>query len=113
MAERSQASIGCTLSIAAACGRNQPPERICRCTVARPALSGDCKRLLAGLLGKVEIAGKANQTREHATPLLAERLFDQAGSSTSGRTSTEPPIRRAGTRSAIASAASRSPASNR
>lgn len=82
-----------------------------RSALVRPALGGDREGVLRGLLGEVEVAEEADQRRQDATPLVAEYLLDQR--STTGRTSTAPPIRAAGMRDAISIAASRSSALNR
>ena len=98
----------------AVAGRDrQPGARIGRGAVARPALGGGRERLLSGLLGEVEVAEEADQAGENAAPLVAEDLLEQRYLSTSGRTSTAPPIRAAGIRAAISSATSRSSASTR
>jgi hypothetical protein len=44
--------------------------------VPRPALRGGRERLLSGLLGEVEVAEKADQGGEDASPLVAEDLFE-------------------------------------
>jgi hypothetical protein len=44
--------------------------------VARPALGGDRKRLLRGLLGEVEVAEEADQRSEDAAPLVPEDLVE-------------------------------------
>ena len=79
---------------AVARGRDQPPGGARRHAFARPALGGDRERLLGGLLGEVEVAEEADQRGEDPPPLLAEDLLDQR--STTGRTSTAPPMRAAG-----------------
>jgi len=84
---------------------------VLRSPFARPALGCDGERLLCGLLGEIEIAEEADQGGEDTPPLLAEDVLYQR--STTGRTSTAPPIRAAGMRAAISTAASRSSASNR
>ena len=113
-----------------AAGRDQPRHRIGRDAVARPPRGRDRERLLGGLLGEVEIAEEADQGREHPAPGVAERPLDfrhgclpgpivlgqlatRSGCSTIGRTSTDPPIRAAGTRAATPSASSRLSRSNR
>jgi hypothetical protein len=73
-----------------------------------PALSGDGERVLAGLLGELEVAEEADQVSKHAGPLVAEDLIEQRYRSTIGRTSTDPPSRADGILAANASAASRS-----
>ena len=90
---------------------DQPGAGIGRRAVARPALGGDREGLLSGFLGEVEVAEEADQAGEDAAPLVAEDLLEQRYLSTSGRTSIAPPIRAAGMRAAISSAASRSSAS--
>src|SRR5574338_368046 len=98
----------------AVAGRDrQPGTRIGRHAVARPAFGGGRERLLGGFFGEIEVTQEADQTREDAAPLVAEDLLEQAYLSTSGRTSTAPPIRAAGIRAAISSATSRSSASTR
>ena len=79
-------------------GRHQPRAGILRRPVARPALGGGSEGLLRGLLGEVEIAEEADQAGEDAAPLVAEDLLEDGQRSTSGRTSTAPPMRAAGTR---------------
>ena len=98
---------------AVAGGDREPGARVGRRAVARPALRGDREGLLRGFLGEVEIAEEADQAREDAAPLVAEDLLEQRYRSTTGRTSIAPPIRAAGIRAAISSAASRSSASTR
>jgi hypothetical protein len=96
---------------AVAGGDREPGARIGRRAIARPALRGDCERLLNGLLGTVEIAEETDQAGEDAAPLVAKDLLEQRYLSTRGRTSIAPPIRAAGIRAAISSAASSSSAS--
>ena len=96
---------------AVAGGGDQPGARVRRRAVAGPALGGGRERLLGGLLGEVEVAEEADQGGQDAAPLLAEDPLDQR--STTGRTSTAPPMRAAGIRAASSIAASRSSASNR
>ena len=98
---------------AVAGGDRQPGARVGRRAVPRPALRRDRERLLRGFLGEVEVAEEADQRGEDAAPLVAEDLLEQRYLSTNGRTSTAPPIRAAGIRAAISSAASRSSASTR
>lgn len=74
----------------------------------RPPLGGDRARLLAGLLGEVELAEEPSQVSEHPPPLLSEDLLEQRYRSTIGRTSTDPPSRTDGIRAANATARSRS-----
>ena len=93
--------------------RHQPAAGIRRDAVARPALGGDGEGLLNGFLGEVEVAEEADQGGQHAAPLLAEGLFERRYHSTSGRTSTAPPMEAAGTREATSMAASRSSASKK
>ena len=76
-------------------------------------LGGDGEGLLNGFLGEVEVAEEADQRREHAAALFPESLFEYGYHSTSGRTSTAPPIDAAGTREATSMAASRSSASKK
>jgi len=83
-----------------------------RSAVAGPPLGREGERLLNGILGEVEVAEEADQDGEDAGSLLAVEALELAQRSTTGRTSTEPPIRAAGTRAAISSAASRSSASS-
>ena len=90
----------------------EPGARVVRGPVAGPALGGDRKRLLGGLLGEVEVAEEADQVGEHEAPLVAEGLLEAAYHSTIGRTSIAPPMRAAGIRAASSIAASRSSASN-
>jgi len=93
--------------------RDQPPAGVGRDALARPALGGDREGVLGGLLGEIEVAEKADQGRKDPAPLIAEDLLDQRDGSTTGRISTEPPIRAAGIRAATSNAASRSSASSR
>jgi len=76
-----------------------------------PALRGDRERLLCGFLGEVEVAEEAGEVGEDPAPLLSEYLLDQDVRSSTGRTSTAPPMRAAGTREASSSARSRLSAS--
>jgi len=62
---------------AVARGREQPGARVVGDPLAPPATGGDRKGLLGGLLGEVEVAEKADQGGEDATPLVAEDLLDQ------------------------------------
>jgi len=94
-------------------GDHEPAARIRGDAVARPAFGSDCERLLCGLLGEIEIAEEADQGGDDASPLVAENLLEQCYISTSGRTSTAPPMRAAGMRAAIAIASSRLSASKR
>jgi hypothetical protein len=81
--------------------------------VARPALGSDRERLLRGLLGEVEVAEEADQRSEDASPLVPEDLAENRYRSTSGRTSTPPPMLAAGILAASSIAASRSSASKK
>ena len=101
-----------TVDRAVARGRDQPRPRVRRRAIGRPASRRERERLLDGILGEVEVAEEADQEGEDARPLLAVEALELAQRSTTGRTSTEPPIRAAGTRAAISSAASRSSASS-
>jgi len=74
--------------------------------LAGPALGGRREGLLRGLLGELEVAEEADERGQDAAPLVAEDLLDQRA--TTGRISTLPPNRAAGTRAATAMAASRS-----
>jgi hypothetical protein len=94
-------------------GDRQPGARVGRRAVPGPALGRDRERLLRGLLGEIEVAEEADQAGEDAAPLVPKDLLEQRYLSTSGRTSTAPPIRAAGIRAAISSAPSRSEASTR
>src|SRR5437867_3124400 len=80
--------------------------RLGRRAVARPALGGQRKRLLSGLLGEVEVAEEADQGRDDASPLVVERALELVQRSTSGLTSIAPPMRAAGMRAASSIAAS-------
>src|SRR5207253_10220045 len=71
--------------------RHEPTGRVRRRALARPSLDRRRERILKDVLGEVEVAEDADQGREHARALVAEDLLDQR--STSGRTSTEPPMR--------------------
>jgi hypothetical protein len=98
---------------AVAGGDRQPGARVGRRAVPGPALGRDRERLLRGFLGEIEIAEEADQAGEDTAPLVPEDLLEQRYLSSTGRTSIAPPIRAAGIRAAISSAASRSPASTR
>jgi hypothetical protein len=93
--------------------RHQPCARAGGRPIAGPALGGGRERLLGGFLGEAEVAEKADQHGEDAAPLVAEDLLEGAYPchSTTGRTSTAPPMRAAGTCEASSIAASRSSAS--
>jgi hypothetical protein len=91
----------------------QPGARVRRPAVPGPALGRDRERLLRGLLGEIEVAEEADQAGEDAAPLVPKDLLEQRYLSTNGLTSIAPPIRAAGIRAAISSAASRSSASTR
>ena len=98
--------------------RHQPGPRVARCPVAGPALGGRRERLLRGVLGDVDVTAEADERRHDVGPLGAEDISDDVGEHgryrfASGRTSTEPPMRSAGIRAAIAHATSRSGASTR
>src|SRR5262249_23244060 len=98
----------------AVAGRDREPgARVGRHPVPGPALGRDRERLLRGFLGEVEVAEEADQAGEQTAPLVAEDLLEQRYLSTSGRTSTAPPILAAGSRAASSRAASRSSASSR
>ena len=97
---------------AVARGRHQPGPRVGGRPVAWPALRGHRERFLGGLLGEVEVAEKADHAGQDATPLVAEDLLEERYRSTTGRTSTAPPIPAAGMRDASSMAASMSSASN-
>ena len=97
---------------AVARGGHQPRTRVIGRPVAGPALGGDGEGLLSGLLGEVEVAEEADQAGEDAAPLVAEGLVQNRYHSATGRTSTAPPRRAAGTRAATSIAASRSSASS-
>ena len=94
-------------------GNRQPRARVGRWAVPRPALRSDRERLLRGFLGEIEVAEEADQAGDDTAPLVPEDLLEQRYLSTSGRTSIAPPIRAAGIRAAISSAASRSSPSTR
>ena len=81
--------------------------------LAGPPFSGDRKGLLGGFLSEVKVTEEADQGGEDTAPLVAEDALDQDRGSTIGRTSTDPPSRTAGMRSAMPSAASTSATSNR
>src|SRR4029453_7103037 len=91
----------------------QPCPRVGGRAVPGPALGRDRERLLRGFLGEIEVAKEADQVGGDAAPLVQKDLLEQRYLSTSGRTSIAPPIRAAGIRAAISSAASRSSASTR
>ncbi len=92
---------------------DEPGTRVRRYPLARPPLGRNRERVLGGFLGEVEVAEEADQRREHAAPFVAEDLLEDRQYSTTGRTSTAPPIRAAGTRAASSIAASRSSASKK
>jgi hypothetical protein len=98
---------------AVAGGDRQPGARIGRRAVPGPALGRDRERVLRSFLGEIEVAEEADQAGEDAAPLVPKDLLEQRYLSTNGRTSTAPPIRAAGIRAAISSAASRSSTSTR
>ena len=98
---------------AVAGGDRQPGAWVGRRAVPGPALSRDRERVLRGFLGEIEVAEVADQAGDDAAPLVPKDLLEQRYLSTSGRTSTAPPIRAAGIRAASSSAASRSSASTR
>jgi hypothetical protein len=98
---------------AVAGGGQQPGAGAGRNTVAWPTLGCDGKRLLRGFLGEIEVAEEADEGRNDATPVVAKDLVEDRYRSTTGRTSTAPPMRAAGIREASSIAASRSSASNR
>jgi hypothetical protein len=98
---------------AVAGGDRQPGARVGRRAFAGPALGRDRERLLRGFLGEIEVTEEADEVGEDAAPLVPKDLLEQRYLSTSGRTSIAPPIRAAGIRAAISSAASRSSASTR
>ena len=75
-------------------------------TVARPPLGRNRERVRGSLLGEIEVAEEADEGRQDSAPLFAEDLLDQRQAPTTGRTSTDPPRRMAGMRSAISSALS-------
>jgi hypothetical protein len=79
---------------------------VIRSPIAGPALGRDREGVLGGFLGEVEVAEEADQAREDAAPLVAEDVLE-AQYSTTGRTSTAPPIRAAGMREASSIAESR------
>ena len=91
-------------------GHHEPRPRARGRPFARPPLGCDRERLLGGLLGEVEVAEEADQGGHDAAPLVPKGLVDVYHSAT-GRTSTAPPMRAAGTREASSIAASRSSAS--
>jgi hypothetical protein len=78
----------------------------------RMILRGGRERLLNGFLGEIEIAEEADQGGEDPSPLLPEDAFERRQYSTTGRISTAPPIRAAGTGAASWIALSRSSASS-
>ena len=98
---------------AVARSRDEPRAGICGRAFAGPPLGRDRERLLGGLLGEVEVAEDADEAREDPAPLVAEDLLERRQYSTTGRTSTAPPMLAAGTREAISIAASRSSASKK
>src|SRR5207253_7727544 len=63
---------------AVAGGRDQPGAGIVRRPVTWPALGRDREGFLSGLLGEVEVAEETDQGGQHAGPLLAEDLLQQA-----------------------------------
>ena len=98
---------------AVARGGDQPGARVGGRPLAEPALGGERERFLGGLLSEVEVAEEADQAGEDTAPLVAEDLLEDRYCSTTGRTSTAPPMRAAGMRDASSIAASRSSASKR
>jgi hypothetical protein len=61
---------------AVASGGLEPGARVGGRSVAGPALGGDRKRILGGLLGEIEVAEEADQAGEDAAPLVAEDLVE-------------------------------------
>src|SRR5206468_6064440 len=59
---------------------DQPPARIGRRPLTRPALGRDREGLLGGFLGEIEVAEEADQARQDAAPLVAEDLVENGGS---------------------------------
>jgi hypothetical protein len=98
-----------------ACGRDEPGRRARGDAVTRPVFRRDRERVLGGLLGELEVAEEADQRCEDPSPFVAEGRLEGllAQRSTTGLTSTAPPLRAAGMRAASSSAASRSGASTR
>ena len=90
-------------------------------------LRRDRERFRGGFLGQVEVTEITDKASQYPAPLVAENLIDQrsapywapywapyrAAWATTGRISTEPPMRAAGIRAAISVAWSRSSASTR
>ncbi len=97
---------------AIASGDQQPGPWVARLAVARPPLSRNRERVRGGLLGEVKVTEEAYEGREDSAPFFAEDPLDQRQASTTGRTSTDPPRRTAGMRSAIPSAVSTLSTSN-
>jgi len=58
-------------------GRREPRTGIGRPAVTRPALGCDRECVLGGFLGDVEVAEKADQVRNDASPLVPEDVFGQ------------------------------------
>jgi hypothetical protein len=58
-------------------GDDQPGSRVRRRALTRPALGGNRKRLLSGVLGTVKIAEEADQRGEYPSPLLAEDVLER------------------------------------
>ena len=97
---------------AVASGGHEPSTRIVGRAFSGPTLGGGRERLLRGFLGELEVVEKTDQRSEDAPPLVAEDVLERYRSTT-GRTSTAPPMRAAGTRAANSTAASRSLASKK
>src|SRR5262249_34586355 len=96
---------------AVAGGDPQPPARVLRDAVLRPALEGPCERVLGTLLGQVPVPGDTNEIGDNASPLFPERFADRllriAYTTQTGLTSTVPNSA-AGFREANSSASSKS-----
>jgi hypothetical protein len=55
--------------------RDQPAGGVLGFSVARPALRGEGERLLRGVLGKFDVAERANEGGEYPSPLIPEDLL--------------------------------------
>ena len=93
-------------------GGDQPGARAPPASRRGASVRGDREGVLGGFLGDIEVAEEADETCEYAAPLVAEDLVEGRYCSTTGRTSTAPPMLAAGIRDASSIAASRSSASN-
>src|SRR5262249_59913596 len=55
---------------------DQPTDRIVGSALPRPALGGDCKRVLRRLLGQLDVPEQADERGEYAPPLVPEDILE-------------------------------------